>query len=197
MARLDVPGIGGFALALALVVAACASPPPLVKIAQQALEDRGTSDIVKDNEIEVDVNKLMATYETVAVSTEIYEQRLLVYGLLDDADKVESFRGDVGQIAGVKTLYWHVAYMSAADQAAKKDEILGFASATEAQADVVANWLLADGVGSLDFRAGIDPLATAYILGRAKSAPEKQKVLAEVGKVPAIKRVVDYVEVRP
>jgi len=161
------------------------------------LEARGTSDIVKDNEIVVDVNKLMATYETVAVSTEIYEQRLLVYGLLDDAAKVESFRGDVSKLEGVKALYWHVTYMSAADQDAKSDDILGLAGAAGAQANVEAKWLVADGVNSLNFRAGIDPLATAYILGRAKSAAEQQKALAEVGKVAEIKRVVDYVEVRP
>jgi hypothetical protein len=188
--------MGGLALALVLVVAACA--PPSVKIAQRALEDRGTSDLVKDNEIVVDVTRLMATYETVAVSTEIYEQRLLVYGLLDDAAKVESFRGDVGKIRGVKALYWHVAYMSAADQEAKKNQILGLAGAAEAQAKVEANWREAEDVGSLNFSAGIDPLATAYILGRARSAAEaeKQKALDEAAKVPAIKRVVDYVEVR-
>ena len=76
MVRPVVAGIGGLAIALMLMVAACAPPP--VKIAQRALEDRSTSDIVKDNEIVVDVNRLMAKYETVAVSTEIYEQRLLV-----------------------------------------------------------------------------------------------------------------------
>jgi hyperosmotically inducible protein len=188
--------MSGLALVLVLVVGACASSP-VIKIAQRALEDRGTSDIVKDNEIVVDVNELMATYETVAVATEIYEQRLLVYGLLDDAAKIESFRGDVGRIEGVKALYWHVTYMSEVDQEAKADEILGLAGSTEAQAKVEANWLSADGVSSLNIRAGIDPLATAYILGRAKSAAEKQTALAEVGKVPAILRVVDYVEVRP
>jgi hyperosmotically inducible protein len=196
MAKLTVPGAGGLALVLVLVVGACASSP-VIKIAQRALEDRGTSDTVKDNEIVVDVNELMATYETVAVATEIYEQRLLVYGLLGDAAKIESFRGDVGKIEGVKALYWHVTYMSEADQEAKADEILGFAGSTEAQAKVEANWLSADGVSSLNIRAGIDPLATAYILGRAKSASEKQTALAEVGKVSAILRVVDYVEVRP
>ena len=197
MGRAAASGLGGFVLALLLVAGACAPSPPLVKIAQQALEDRGTSDIVKDNEIVVDVNRLMATYDTVAITTEIYEQRLLVYGLLDDATKIENFRGDVAKIEGVKALYWHVIYMSEADQEAKADEILGFAGSTEAQAKVKANWLEADGVSSLNIRAGIDPLATAYILGRAKSVAEKQMVLAEVGKVPAIMRVVDYVEVRP
>ena len=75
--------------------------------------------------------------------------------------------------------------------------MLGIAGATEAKATVEANWLEADGVSSLNFRAGIDPLATAYVLGRAKSAAEEQKALAEAGNVPEIKRVVDYVEVRP
>jgi hyperosmotically inducible protein len=195
MARTVVPGLSGLALVLLLVVGACASPP--VKIAQRALEARGTSDIVKDNGIVVDVNKLMATYETVAVSTEIYEQRLLVYGLLDDAAKVENFRGDVAKLEGVKALYWHVTYMSEAYQDAKSDEILGLAGAVEVQTNVEAKWLVADGVSSLNFRAGIDPLATAYILGRAKSEAEKQKALAEVAKVAEIKHVVDYVEVRP
>ena len=191
----SIAPVGSLAMLIVLVVAACVPPP--VKVGQRALEDRSTSDIVTDNEIVLDVNELMVKYETVAVSTEIYEQRLLVYGLLNDAAAVESFRADAGKIEGVKALYWHVTYMSAADQEAKKDEMLGIAGATEAKATVEANWLEADGVSSLNFRAGIDPLATAYILGRAKSAAEKEKALAEAGNVPEIKRVVDYVEVRP
>ena len=115
----SIAPVGSLALLFGLVVAACVPPP--VKVGQRALEDRSTGDIVTDNEIVFDVNKLMANYETVAVSTEIYEQRLLVYGLLDDAAAVESFRGDVGKIEGVKALYWHVTSMSAADQEAKKD----------------------------------------------------------------------------
>ncbi len=97
----------------------------------------------------------------------------------------------------MKALYWHVAHMSAADREAGKDELLGIAGSTEAKTTVEANWLEAEDVGNLNFRMGIDPLATAYVLGRAKSAAEKQKALAEVSKVPAIKRVVDYVELRP
>ncbi len=48
------------------------------------MEERSAADITKDNEIVIDVNQLMAKYETISVSTEIYEQRLVVYGLLDD-----------------------------------------------------------------------------------------------------------------
>jgi len=181
--------------ALLLVALVSCTPPP-VTIVQRAAETRSSGDIAKDNEIVLAINKLMAKYETISVSTAIYEQRLVVYGLLDDQSIVDGLRKDVGGVKGVKTLYWNVRYMSKEDQEAKKDEILGFAGATKAQATIESNWLRTDGVSSLNYRAAIDPLGNAYILGRAFTAEEEALVLADAKKVSGIKNVVDYVEVR-
>ena len=74
--------------------------------------------------------------------------------------------------------------------------LLGFAGATEAQVEIESNWLETEGVSSLNYRAAIDPLGNAYILGRAFTAEEEALVLADARKADGIKNVVDYVEVR-
>jgi len=177
-----------------LVLSSCTPPP--VTLVQRAAETRSSEDIAKDNEIVIDVNKLMAKYETISVSTAIYEQRLVVYGLLDDQSIVDGLRKDLGSVEGIKALYWHVEYMSEEEQEAKKDELLGFAGATEAQVEIESSWLETEGVSSLNYRAAIDPLGNAYILGRAFTAEEEALVLVDARKADGIKNVVDYVEVR-
>ncbi|MGH6976747.1 MAG: BON domain-containing protein, partial [Stellaceae bacterium] len=95
-----------------------------VTLINRALEDRSTADIAKDNEIVIKVNALMAEDKTIKASTEIYEQRLLVTGLFDDRPTYEKFQKGVRGVAGVKQLYWHVVYMSDADQKANKSGII-------------------------------------------------------------------------
>ena len=70
------------------------------------MEERSAADITKDNEIVIDVNQLMAKYETISVSTEIYEQWLVVYGLLDDKATYDGFRKDTEAVEGIKQLHW-------------------------------------------------------------------------------------------
>src|SRR3954452_4805109 len=76
----------------------------------RALEARTTSDIAKDNEVVIKVNKVMADVGSVKASTEIYEQRLLITGLFDDKPTYDKFEKGVRAVTGVKKLYWHVAY---------------------------------------------------------------------------------------
>ncbi|MGH6969786.1 MAG: hypothetical protein ACREEN_11860, partial [Stellaceae bacterium] len=59
---------------------------------------------------------------TIKASTEIYEQRLLVTGPFDDRPTYDKFEAGVRGVARVKQLYWHVVYMSDADQNVDKQE---------------------------------------------------------------------------
>jgi osmotically-inducible protein OsmY len=167
-----------------------------VTIGQRALEDRSTEDIAKDNEIVANVNGLMAKYETVSVSTEIYEQRLVVYGLLNAKATLESFRKDTQAVEGIKQLYWHVLYMSDEEQAAKEGEMLGFSGGLEVKARVEEKWLETEGINSLNYRVAVGPLGEAYVLGRAFTASEQEQALAAVRSVDGVVNVVNYVEVR-
>lgn len=182
------------ALMLAATAGLSACSP--VTVAQRALEDRSVADIKEDNRIVVAVNKLMAKYGTVSVSTEIYEQHLLIYGILETASAYDGFRNDVAKIEGIDRLYWHVEQMSEAEQEAREDEMLGFAQGLKVKAVIEKDWLQAEGVESLNFRVAVDPFATAYVLGRAKSQTELDRALAVVRNTEDVRRVRNYASVR-
>ncbi len=181
-------------LIIGAMVAACASP---VTVAQRALEERSAADIKKDNEIVIDVNQLMAKYETISVSTEIYEQRLIIYGLLDDKATYDAFRRDSEAIPGVAQLYWHVVFMTKEEQKAREGEMLGFSGGLQVKAVIEKGWLDTEGINSLNYRVAVGPLGEAYVLGRAFAAAERDKALGVVRSTSGVTNVVDYVQVRP
>lgn len=161
----------------------------------RAIEARSTEDIAKDNEIVIKVNAIMAKQTTIKASTEIYEQRLLVTGIFNDKPTYDAFERDVKAVAGVKQLYWHVKYMSDDDQ--KKAKLLDWPTVlvmgTKAQARLVGT----AGVADVNFRTAADSTGTIFLLGRARSQDEATKALARVKDGEGVKKVVNYVEVRP
>lgn len=168
-----------------------------VTLVNRALEDRSAADIAKDNEIVIKVNAVMAEDKTIKASTEIYEQRLLVTGLFDDRTTYDKFEHGVRGVPGVKQLYWHVVYMSDADQKANKNGIISWARALEINSKAEAKLAVAKGVDHLNYRLATDAFATLYVLGRALSASERQLVLADLKAISGVRQVVDYIDVRP
>jgi osmotically-inducible protein OsmY len=161
----------------------------------RAIEARSTVDIARDNAIVVKVNAIMAEIQSIKASTEIYEQRLLITGLFDDKAVYDDFEKRVRAVSGVKKLYWHAVYRSKADQ--EKANLPGWATitaiATKAQARLVGTM----GVADVNFRTAADASDTVYLLGRARSKDEATKALARVRDGDGVKKVVNYVEVRP
>jgi osmotically-inducible protein OsmY len=164
----------------------------------RAIEARTTSEIVKDNEVVLKVNKVMAEVKSVKASTEIYEQRLLVTGIFDDKPTYDNFEKGVRAVPGVKKLYWHVAYISKADQDAKKKsgEFADWAQVLEMETKAKGRLIGTRGVADVNFRVAGDTTRTLYLLGRARSADEKAKALARMKEGEGVKKVIDYVEVR-
>ncbi len=179
-----------------LTLAACPSTPPIT-LFERAIEARGTLDIIEDNRIVIDVNRIMADIRSIKASTEIYEQRLLITGLFDDKPSYDRFRKRVGEVKGVKKLYWHAAYMSKADQERQSGRLLGWVAAVALDVKVDAKLLVTRGVANVNFRTAVDSFGTVYLLGRARSGEELKKALAVTRGVKGVKRVVSYVEVRP
>ena len=163
----------------------------------RAIEARSTSDIAKDNEIVLKVNKVMAEVESIKASTEIYEQRLLVTGLFDDKPTYDKFEKGVRAVSGVKKLYWHVAYMSKADQEKNKANMIGWPGALELETKAKARLIGTRGVADVNFRVAADAFRTMYLIGRARSTEERDKALARVREGDGVKKVVNYVDVRP
>jgi osmotically-inducible protein OsmY len=196
-----VLGSGGFALAVLRPGLAWAQLGDILSapktLFDRAIEARTTSDIAKDNEVVLKVNKVMADVGSIKASTEIYEQRLLITGLFDDKTTYDKFEKGTRAVNGVKKLYWHVSYMSKEDQTKNKATMAGWDDVLELETKAKARLIGTKGVADVNFRICGDTSWTLYLLGRARSAEEKTKALARIKDGKGVKKVVDYVEMRP
>ncbi|HTH17637.1 MAG TPA: BON domain-containing protein [Magnetospirillum sp.] len=161
----------------------------------RAIEARSAGDIAKDNEIALKVDGAMADLGTAKASTEVYEQRLLVTGIFDDKALYDRFERDVRAIKGVKTLYWHVAYVAKDDT--RRKQMLDWADTTAMETKAQGRLLGTAGVADVNFRTRADSFGTVYLLGRARSGEEAKKALARVKDGNGVRKVVSYVETRP
>jgi osmotically-inducible protein OsmY len=163
----------------------------------RAIEARSASDIAKDNEVVLKVSKVMADVGSIKASTEIYEQRLLVTGLFDDKPTYDKFEKGVKAVTGVKQLYWHVTYMSKDDQKKNEGKMVGWAAGLEMVTKAKARLIGTKGVADVNYRVAGDAFGNLYLLGLARSADEKKTALARVQAGDGVKKVTDYVVVRP
>ncbi|HEX9809693.1 MAG TPA: BON domain-containing protein [Alphaproteobacteria bacterium] len=186
-------GIGA-GTAPAQVLDILTAPKTLV---DRAIEARSADDIVKDNEIVLAVNGIMADLGTIKASTEIYEQRLLVTGLFDDKALYEKFLAETKKVPGVKKLYWHVRYMSEEEQKRREKEMLDWADALALDVKVGLELVGTRVIADVNFRVAVDSFSTVFLIGRARSREELDKALEVTRKTEGVKRVVNYVEVRP
>lgn len=162
-----------------------------------AIEARSSEDIVEDNKLVLRVNEIMADLGTIKASTEIYEQRLLVTGLFDDEALYAEFKDRVEDVDGVRELYWYVVYMSADEQEARDDELLDWPDALLLDTDVGLALVGTAGVADVNFRVAADAFSTIYLLGRARSEEERNKAVRVAEDRDGVRRVLDFVEVRP
>lgn len=163
----------------------------------RAIEARSASDIAKDNEIVLKVNKVMADAGSIKASTEIYEQRLLVTGLFDDRPTYDTFEKGVRAVQGVKQLYWHVTYMSEDDQKKNQGNMVGWAAGLELVTKAKARLVGTKDIADVNYRVAGDAFGNLYLLGLARSANEKKLALARIKDGDGVKKVFDYVAVRP
>jgi hyperosmotically inducible protein len=164
-------------------------------VVDRAIEARSMADIAKDNEIVLKVNGLMAEYRTIQASTRIYEQRLLITGLFDDKATYDAFEKGVRAIPGVKKLYWHAIYMPKAEQARRK--LLDWSDVVVLETKAEGRLIGTSGVADVNFRVAGDAFGTVYLIGRARSAQEHVQAEVRARDGAKVKKLVDYVEVRP
>lgn len=115
---------------------------------------------------------LMRAPFAIPLATEIYEQQLLVTGLLNDVAACGSLRSAMAAIKGVKQLYWHVLCVTREEQRS------------------------AGAIG--DFRRAIlRTKVSLRLFGTAEvSDEEKAAALAAAGADEGIRSVISYVEIR-
>lgn len=163
----------------------------------RAIEARSMGDIAKDNEIVLKVNKVMAEVKSIGASTEIYEQRLLLTGLFDDKPAYDKFEKGVRAVPEVKKLYWHVAYLSKADQEKRKAELAAWSDVLAMETKAKGRLIGTAGVADVNFRVTGDAFRTLYVIGRARSQEEANKAVARLKDGEGVKKVVSYIDVRP
>ena len=165
----------------------------------RAIEARSSSDIVRDNAIVIDVNKVMADLGTIKASTEIYEQRLLVTGLFSDAETYKKFETGVRKVEGIKNLYWHVTYMTddAKEDAIKAGRMMDWTNMLAFETKASARLIGTAGVADVNFRVTGDPYGNLYLLGRARSREELKKAVAKLKEGDGVQKVYNYAMVRP
>jgi osmotically-inducible protein OsmY len=161
----------------------------------RAIEARSASDIAKDNVIVVKVNGYMGKHTTIKASTEIYEQRLLITGLFDDKSTYEQFQKDVRSIEGIKKLYWHVTYLDKNDP--KRKTLPSWADTVEIGVKAQGRLIGTKGVADVNFRTTVDSYGNLYVIGRARSQEEANKAIARLKEGEGVKKVVNYIDVRP
>lgn len=199
--------VNRYAAALVAIVAVTAALPAGAQLldilkapktlVDRAIEARKGEDIVKDNQIVLKVNKLMAELTTIKASTEIYEQRLLVTGIFEDKALYDKFHAGVKKIEGVKQLYWHVRYMPEAEKKAREKEMIDWKDALVLDAKAGLSLVETRGVADVNYRVAVDAFSAVYLIGRARSDEELKKALSAVRGTEGVKKVVNYVEVRP
>jgi hyperosmotically inducible protein len=163
----------------------------------RAIEARSTSDIITDNEIVIEINAIMAELGTIKASTEIYEQRLLMTGLFDDAELYEEFRERVMEVEGIKELYWHVEYMSEEDQEANEAEMLDWVDAIEFDARIGIHLFETAGIADVNLRVAVDSFASVYLIGRARSQEEMLKAVEVTSATEGVGVVINYIDMNP
>lgn len=195
MRRLVLAALAGLALstpASAQLMDVLTAPKTLI---DRAIEARSASDIAKDNVIVAKVNGHMGKHATIKASTEIYEQRLLITGLFDDKATYDQFQKDVRGVEGVRKLYWHVTYLAKDDP--KRKSLPGWSDTLEMGVKAQGRLIGTRGVADVNFRTTVDSYGTLYVIGRARSQEEANKAVARLKEGEGIKKVVNYIDVRP
>lgn len=168
-------------------------------LVDRAIEARSAKDILIDNRIVGDVNRIMVDLGTIKASTEIYEQHLLITGIFNDKRLYDEFYARVKEVKGVKKLYWHVVYMTEEDEekGEKEGKLLDWKDALALDVKVGFNLTKTRGIADVNFRVAVDSYANVYIMGRARSKPEMNKVVNISRETSGVKKLYNYAIVRP
>jgi hyperosmotically inducible protein len=181
------------------------------EVAQKAWEDRSTADQAADLEISSGIVRRLSDRDAgllLDVSTDVWERRVLLTGALDSLAEKTAVERLVKNDRRIRRVYSHIRIVSTADkekrraQAQSKDDSDKSGGVGQTVNDfwietkIKTQLLAAKGVTSVNYRWR-SVLNDAYIIGRAGSAAEKNKVLTLIRQTNGVRSVRDYIEVKP
>lgn len=183
----------------------------VTEVAQKAWEDRSTDDQVIDTKIGAGILNRLADRDKgllLDVSTDVWEQRVLLTGTLDNAREKRAVEALVRKDARIKRFHSHIRIVSKKarkarrTQAEKKDsgeKKGGFGQTVNdfwIETKIKAQLLVAKNVTSVNYRWR-SVLNHLYVIGRSGSGDERKKVLRIIRETEGVVSVRHYIQIKP
>ena len=179
----------------------------VTSVAQKALEDRTTEDQATDTKITAAIIDGMTDIDKgllLDVSVDVWEQRVMLTGTLDSAKTRSAIDAVAKGDARVKALYNEIQVVTTAEmearreQAEKKDEAEEGGAVNDfwLESKIKIQLVAAGGVTSVNyFWRSVQ--STVFIIGRSRTAEERDKVLATIRATEGVKAVKSFIEIKP
>ncbi len=198
------------ALTVVLAIGVAGCQQIVTEGAMKALEDRSTEDQVADGKIYLGIQKGLADIDKgllLDVSADVWEGRVLLTGTLDDAAMRRKVTAMVGTDKRVTRIYDEVLIVPTDEKNARrkeaekkdKDEKSGVGQAVSdfwIETKIKGQLVASGGVTSVNYRWR-SVKNTVYIIGRAGTAKERDKVLKTIRDLDGVKKVKHFIEIKP
>lgn len=183
----------------------------MTETAKKAMEDRTTEDQVTDTKIGSGILSELGQKDKgllLDVTAEVWEQRVLLTGTLDDAKVKQEVVQLVKADTRVKQVYDEILLVSPEIKAKRREQKKSQEKKSQEQEEggtvddywisgkIQAQLVTAKGITSVNYRWHTVG-HVVYIIGRARSQAELDKVLAICRGTEGIKQVKQFIEVKP
>lgn len=196
-------------LAVALVVLGGCTPTVISETAQAVFEDRITEDQVTDLKIASGLYKRLANKDqnlVLDIGVDVWEQRLLLTGALDRQGVIDEVVRLARSDSRIKALYNEIRLVSTAVREARRKQSETGASGEKTglkqtvddywiETKIKGQLLTTSHVRSVNYRWR-SVKNTVYLIGRARSADELDRVLAVIRATKGVANIKHFVEVK-
>jgi len=190
---------------MATVFSGCTSV--ITSAAQKAWESRTTEDQVTDSKIHTGILDKLKNKDKgllLDVNVDVWEQRVMLTGTLDDAGVRSEVESLAKQDSRIKILHNHIQVVTKEEKEARRkqkeeggEEKSGTGQAVNdfwIETKIKAQLLTQSNVTSVNYfyRSVLNHI---YVIGEAANAPEKSMVLSIIRATEGVKSVQEYIEV--
>lgn len=190
---------------MATVFSGCTSI--VTSAAQKAWESRSTEDQVTDSKIHTGILDKIKNKDKgllLDVSVDVWEQRVMLTGTLDDAGVRSEVESLAKQDSRIKVIHNHIQVVTKEEKEARRkqkeeggDEKSGAGQAVNdfwIETKIKAQLLTQSNVTSVNYfyRSVLNHI---YVIGEAANAPEKSMVLSIIRATEGVKSVQEHIEV--
>lgn len=203
-------GIGlAIILALFMVLGLAGCTRLAIKAAEAALEDRTTEDQVTDTKISTGITTRLADKDAklvLAVSADVWEQRVLLTGAVSDASIKKEVVALVKEDSRIREVYDEILIVPEEEASNRVEEQKKHEANKEDKGDTGNDyWISGEIKTKLVSTKGITSVnyrwhtvnGVVYLIGRARSERELKKILRICRGVDGVKQVKQFVEVKP